>query len=385
MRRLMMAKGSSMSYAIARHRSGLLPPEPTGNPCHRVFNNDQLIARFGEWLQVCGKARNTQVNYAVAAKQFAAFLVDKPLTAATKEDVRGFIGSLYTKGWAPATLQARLDALRSLFDCLQLGGQVRESVPRYVLRRKLPKRLPVAKSEEEIGQLIAAARTLRDRAILEIAYASALRISELVRLNVEDVNLRARSLIVREGKGGNDRIGLFGRKAAEALQAYLGDRKTGPLFVAQQKAQRGSITRDRWGSWRGWWRETAPNGKHVKRSVRLGDYELPTKERAREALDAFLKGKLPTMPSTNRLVTRSLYRVIVKAAKRAGLTGIHPHILRHSCATHCLNRGMDIRFVQELLGHTSLVATQKYLHLSTANLLRVHREFFPEGDHEEAN
>jgi Phage integrase family len=65
--------------------------------------------------------------------------------------------------------------------------------------------------------------------------------------------------------------------------------------------------------------------------------------------------------------------------KRAGISGMHPHVLRHSCATHCLNHGMDIRFVQELLGHKNLQATQKYLHVATANLQRVHKKFLPRG------
>jgi site-specific recombinase XerD len=114
------------------------------------------------------------------------------------------------------------------------------------------------------------------------------------------------------------------------------------------------------------------------RNVRLGDYDIPNKERARIALDAFLAGKLPTRgPDKKPLGKKGIYRVIVAAAKRAGITGVHPHVLRHSMATHCLNRGMDIRHVQELLGHTSLVATQKYLHLATANLQKTHAKFFP--------
>jgi site-specific recombinase XerD len=71
--------------------------------------------------------------------------------------------------------------------------------------------------------------------------------------------------------------------------------------------------------------------------------------------------------------------VIVKTAKRAGISGVHPHILRHSCATHCVDHGMDIRFVQDLLGHASLVTSQKYLHASAVNLQRVHAKFFPRG------
>jgi site-specific recombinase XerD len=374
-----------MNYAITRNRGSALslpPKNHGGHSVRRIFNNDQIIERFGNWLLVCGKAENTRRAYTVAAEQFACFLVDKPLTAATKEDVRGFIGNLYTKGLAATTIQARVDALRVLGDCLQLGGQVRTSVPRYIMRRKLPLRLPHAISEEDIHKLIAGARTTRDLAILELGYASGLRVSELASLRVEDVNLRARSLIVRRGKGGNDRISLFGRIASAALQKYLDGRTTGWLFLQHPLHQRGYVSRDQWGTWRGWWSEIDDNGKHVQRSIRLGDYELPTKERARLALDAYLRteNKLPRRkPDSKCLGKQGVYRVIVAAAKRAGLTDVSPHTLRHSCATHCLNHGMDIRFVQELLGHTGLGATQKYLHLATTNLQNAHNKFFPRG------
>jgi integrase/recombinase XerD len=375
------------TYLVNLSKSRALPKLPGSEPksIRRIFNNDQLIERFGRWLLVCGKAENTRVNYVLAAKQFAKFLVNKPLTAATKEDVRAWIFSLYTKPLAATTMQHRLDSIRALFDCLQLGGQVRAAVPRFVLRRKLPKRLPHAISEEEIERLIAAARTPRERALIELGYASALRISELAHLNVEDLNLRARSLIVRRGKGGDDRIGLFGKQAAYALREYLGERQTGPLFVPEPRIERqqGGVTCGKYGDWWGQWRELDATGKkRVLRSIRLGDYEIGTRERAREALRHYLEYKLTPyvrpVPA-RRVVVRSLYRDIVKVAKRAGISGMHPHVLRHSCATHCLNRGMDIRFLQDLLGHTSLMATQKYLHLATANLKKVHEKFFPRG------
>jgi integrase/recombinase XerD len=375
------------TYLVNLSKNRALPKLPGSEPksIRRIFNNDQLIERFGRWLQVCGKAENTRVNYVLAAKQFSKFLVNKPLTAATKEDVRAWIFSLYTKPLAATTMQHRLDSIRALFDCLQLGGQVRAAVPRFVLRRKLPKRLPHAISEEEIERLIAAARTPRERALIELGYASALRISELAHLNVEDLNLRARSLIVRRGKGGDDRIGLFGKQAADALREYLGERQSGPLFVAQPRieTQQGGVTRGKYGDWWGQCRELDATGKkRVMRSIRLGDYEIGTRERAREALKNYLDYKLTrsVRPApTRRVVVRSLYRDIVKVAKRAGIPGMHPHVLRHSCATHCLNRGMDIRFLQDLLGHTSLMATQKYLHLATANLKKIHDKFFPRG------
>jgi integrase/recombinase XerD len=350
----------------------------------RIFNNDQIIEKFGQWLLICGKAKNTRDSYTLAAEQLGKFLVNKPLTAITKEDVRGFIGFLYTKGFAASTIQARLDALRCLGDCLQLGGQTRASVPRYLLRRKLPKRLPPVKSEAEIRRLIKATRTPRDLAILELGYASGLRVNELAKLRVEDINLRGRNLIVRQGKGGDDRIGLFGRPAAEALKNYFGERKCGPAFVRQQ--QRGTVYKDG-NTWWAKWAENdehgepvfQENGRRTVRNIRLGDFEIPNEERARQALDAFIKHRTIHREKTPDygLTARQIYRVIVRAAKRAGIKGVHPHVLRHSCATHCLNHGMDIRHVQELLGHTSLIATQKYLHLATANLQKTHTKFFP--------
>ncbi len=200
--------------------------------------------------------------------------------------------------------------------------------------------------------------------------------SELANLRVEDIDTKARSLIVRQGKGGDDRIALFGRPAAEALKEYIGHRTSGRLFLRHPRKQRGGVHLDqRYHIWFGQWRE-----KGVMRTIRLGDYEIPDKERARLALDDYLRNTnclAEHEPDSKPLGTKGIYRVITAAAERAGIKGVHPHILRHSMATHCLNHGMDIRHVQELLGHTSLVATQKYLHVATVNLQNVHAKFFP--------
>ena len=360
------------------------PSTASERSIRRIFNNEQIIERYDKWLLICGKALNTRKNYTLDARQFAQFLMDKPLTAATKEDVRAFIAEMYAKGMMPQTMQRKLDSLRVLFDCLQLGNQVRVAVPRLVSRRKLPKRLPQVISEEQIERLIAAAGNPPDLAILELGYASGLRVSELANLRVEDVNLRARSLIVRQGKGGDDRIALFGRPAANALRRYIGERTSGSLFLQHPRHQRGGVWCSRryaTPTWYGAWRETDDSGKCVMRQVSLGGVrELPTRERARAALDACLRNtnRLPKQkPDTKGMGKKGVYRVIVAAAKRAGIKGVHPHVLRHSMATHCLNRAMDIRHVQELLGHTSLMATQKYLHLSPVSLKNVHKKFFP--------
>ncbi len=363
---------------VSKKRALGLPGQES-KAIRRIFNNDQLIERFDKWLLICGKAANTRLSYILAAKRFAKFLVNKPLMAATKEDVRDFVGSLYVKGFAASTIQARLDALRVLGDCLQLGGLVRASVPRAILRRKIPKRLPHALSEEEIQRLIGAARIPRDLAILELGYASGLRVNELANLRIEDINVNARSLIVRQGKGGNDRIALFGRPAADALRKYIGNRMSGRLFLQHPHRQRGGVWFDkRWHIWSGQWRETDDTGKRVMRTIKLGDYDITNRERARIALHEYLSDKLPKgKPDGKPLGKMGVYRAIVAAAKRAGIAGVHPHVLRHSCATHCLDHGMDIRHVQEVLGHSSLLATQKYLHVSTVNLKQIHTKVFP--------
>jgi integrase/recombinase XerC len=331
----------------------------------RVFDNRQLIERFEKWMLVVGYRANTRIRYIFSARSFAKFLVGKPITLATKADVREFVRWLYEKELVPVSIQSQLDALRVFFDFLQMGGVVSCSVPRAIVRRKLGLRLPRAKSEAEIEQIIKAAATVRDLAILELLYASGIRVSECAHLRIEEVNLPARSFFVREGKGGQDRPALFGRKAAKALMAYLGERKTGPLFLAEPRQQRGGVT-NLYGVWWGQWRVDG-----VMQNIRLGD--LPTRERAREALDAYLADKLPKSEKPTRgLTARSIHRIVVRAAKRAGIAGVHPHTFRHSFATHLLNRGVDIRLVMELLGHASLRVTQKYLHVAIERLQKVH-------------
>jgi site-specific recombinase XerD len=330
-----------MTYAIVRRRAGpVVPrqPRPANSSLRRIFNNNQLIERYDRWLQVIGKRPNTRQAYCLAVKQFAQVL-DKPLLAADKHDVRAFLSHLMTRNMGSGTRAARLFALRSFYDFLQLGEQVKFSVPRYILITKVSKRLPHAKTEEEIERLIAAAENPRDLAILELGYASGLRVSELHNLRVEDINMKSRTLIVREGKGGDDRIGLFGRKAAAALVAYIQERTSGPLFLPSEERlfpqQHGGVTCDSYGTWWGRWRETI-NGKRVMKSVRLGDdFEITTRERAREAIEAFLADKLPKerpsipMADWPPLSVKGIYRVIKNAARRAGIQGVYPHILRH--------------------------------------------------------
>ena len=114
-------------------------------------------------------------------------------------------------------------------------------------------------------------------------------------------------------------------------------------------------------------------------SVRHGDYEITTKERAQIALESYLSlNAIVSTKSQKRLSTRGIQRIVVDTAMRAGIGHVNVHQLRHSLATHCVDHGMAIRHVQELLGHDHIKTTQKYLASSPAKLIEVHRKFFPE-------
>ncbi len=191
----------------------------------------------------------------------------------------------------------------------------------------------------------------RDRGILELFYASGLRLSELVGLDLGDVNLNGRMVRVL-GKGGKERIVPFNRSTEAALRAWLRDRES---FVAAEDdppSPRSSPPRSR--------RITSSHGKH---------------ENARQ-------GKTPLFLNYQggRLSTRSVDRLVRKyVAACSSRFGISPHALRHSFATHLLERGADLRAIQELLGHARLSTTQRYTHLNAAQMLETYRKAHPKA------
>lgn len=362
-------------------------PSKTRRP---AYTNEQLIERFDTFLLVSGKAERTRVAYKEALWQFDRYLGGQGLTTVKTQDVRGFLNHLRTRNFEPATVAARRFALKVFYyRFLEFGQSLDITVPRVPSVLKPP----CSKTESEIERLIAAADNPRDRAFLEVGYASGLRVAELANLRVEDLSLEASSLTARQGKGGNDRIAPIGSKAVQALREHLDGRTTGFVFQPRERKGTTGVWRDRWGTWRGAWRERTTDGKVVMRTVRLGDYELPTQKHAHEALRAFLAGnpnvgfgvasykEIPV--SKCRLTTRQLFRIIVGIAKRAGIEGVHPHVLRHSCATHCVNRGMDILSVAQILGHASPVATQKYVHMEFEDLKRIHTKCHPHSGDEQ--
>ncbi|HYO12450.1 MAG TPA: tyrosine recombinase XerC [Thermoanaerobaculia bacterium] len=248
--------------------------------------------------------------------------------------VRSFLAAMTRRGLAKRSQARALSAVRSLFRFACREGLLAANPAQAVRSPKIPKTLPRHLRPGEIENLIEAPEgdeplARRDRAILELLYASGLRVSELVGLDWPDIDLSARVLRVM-GKGGKERMVPFGRAAGEALRRWL----------------------EVWESVR----KPVDDSEPVflsPRGVRLGD--------------------------------RAVRHLIDKWVDAAALAkGVHPHTLRHTFATHLLENGADLRAIQELLGHNSLSTTQKYTHLEVERLLAVYREAHPrarrEGD-----
>ncbi len=246
----------------------------------------------------------------------------------TPRELRGYVSALHDAGYARSSISRKLASLRSFYK-FAIRQQMAESNPAQPLRNpRGTRKLPHFLSTEEVGKLLETpsnsdTQGLRDRAMLETMYSAGLRVSELVGLNDGDLDTVEGTVHIR-GKGRKERIGPLGKYAIAAIADYAAKRQRSPK---------------------------APEGRLAPVFVnRFG----------------------------TRLTTRSVARMLEKHILSAGLdTRTTPHTLRHSFATHLLDRGADIRSVQELLGHKSLVTTQIYTHLSTANLKEVYLKAHP--------
>ncbi len=289
-------------------------------------------ARFLRYLQVERNASNMTIkSYREDLTALLEFLagesgeVPKP-SEITPLDLRQYVSALHEAGYAKSSVARHLATLRSFFRFAQREGLADQN-PAKPLRNPRPDRkLPHFLNTDEIARLLDAPSPdeplgLRDRAMLETMYSAGLRVSELVAINDEDLDLESGLVRVR-GKGRRERLAPLGSYALKAL--------------------------DRW--------------RGVRRPARRDEVPRPT------FLNRF----------GNRLTTRSVARMLDKYLKQTALDSrTSPHTLRHSFATHLLDRGADIRSVQELLGHKSLVTTQIYTHVSTASLRRAYEKAHP--------
>jgi len=270
--------------------------------------------------------------------------------------VRSHLAELNKAGKARTSVARKLSALRTFVKYLRREELIEHDPTAMAVAPKRDQTIPTHLSESEIARLIEMPSTAdplgrRDRAILELFYASGLRLSELVGINLEDLNLSSRMVRVM-GKGGKERLLPFNQNAATALRAWMADRAA-ILAERQARASRRPAI--------------APRKK------------APAAVRHRAAVDPlFLNvrgGRL-----TGRSVDRMLRRYVAACSTRLGIS---PHALRHSFATHLLQRGADLRAIQELLGHSRLSTTQRYTHVNAAQLIDVYRKSHPRASKSE--
>jgi integrase/recombinase XerC len=291
------------------------------------------LQRFAAHLEAERRASAHTIRaYLADLAQYASFLAAEgtPLVPSSPALVRAFVArAAATAG--PASLGRKLSTLRSFYGFLVREGLAPGNPARAVSSPRRPKRLPQVLPEEEAAALVEAPAegtplALRDRAFLELLYASGLRVSELTGLAVGDVDLAERLVRVL-GKRRKERIVPFGTAAAEALQRYLEGAR--PALAAESGA-------------------------------------------AGDALFLNHRG--------GRLSARSVARRIARWVLAAGLPRhVHPHVLRHSFATHLLGNGADLRGIQELLGHASLSTTQRYTHVDWKRLAEVYDRAHPKA------
>ncbi len=263
----------------------------------------------------------TLLNYREDLEDFNNFLKEMPPEKVDYLNLRRYLAHLKQRNLKPRSIARKLSCLRSFFKFLCRDGYLKNNPTLSLMGFKLDKHLPSFLTEEEMIKLLQAPgvddeRGLRDQAILETFYSTGMRISELVGLNIEDIDFISGVAKVR-GKGKKERLLPVGEHALKAIRAYLDKRKKQSLVLFLNK-----------------------NG--------------------------------------SRLGARGTRNVVRKYIRLASLSGnISAHTLRHSFATHLLNRGADLRSVQELLGHANLSTTQIYTHLTTERLKSIYQKAHP--------
>jgi len=289
---------------------------------------EAFLMAFGEGRQASPHTLRAYRGDLSALLRFAAERgVDDPRRVDTLL-LREHLGSL--AGPSRATLARKQAAMRSFFGWLRRTGRSATDPAAGLRTPRRGRHLPRALDEGQVGRLLEAATgddpaARRDRAALELLYSTGMRVAECAGLDLDDVDLHGGSARLM-GKGKKQRLGLIGGPAREALAAWLPQRKA-----------------------------------VLQRLRRLGESAV-----------------FVNLRDGGRLTTRSLHRVVAARALAAGLPAdVTPHTLRHSFATHLLDRGADLRVVQELLGHESLSTTQIYTHVSIQRLKRIYQQAHP--------
>jgi integrase/recombinase XerD len=291
-----------------------------------------IIAQFLDFLSVeRGLAENTISSYRIDLSRFAAFLEKRRVSsfdAVKKDTLLKYLMELKDSGLAANSISRNLAAIKTFYRFLVNERFVKENVAGVLESPRLWKKLPDTLNIDEVEKLINAPdgrnwRGLRDKASLELMYATGMRVSELVNLKTNSVNMDV-GFIRCVGKGSKERIIPLGNKAKEAITRYM---EKSRVKLAKKGSQDQSLFLSRLGK---------------------------------------------------KMSRQSFWKMIKAYAGKAGIKkSISPHKLRHSFATHLLERGADLRIVQEMLGHSDISTTQIYTHINKERLKSIHHKFHP--------
>jgi len=279
-----------------------------------------------------GLSKNTQISYTRDLKFYFRYLKRKniDLFSVTHQNITDYLWSRKQKGIKANTLFRFLESIKHFHRFLYAEGYTKNDPTIYLTSPKIIRKLPVTLTAAEVEKLLEQPNPLkpyglRDKAMLELLYACGLRVSEIINLNLENINLDV-GYIRCFGKGGKERIIPLGRYASEAVGEYLNRVRLKPRYDTGQDS---ALFLDK-----------------------LGD----------------------------RFSRVGFWKMIKKYARKAGINkNITPHTLRHSFATHLLERGADLRAIQEMLGHADISTTQIYTHLDREHLKELHKKYHPRG------
>ena len=291
---------------------------------------NEFISTYTDFLKIEKRqSPNTITSYRHDINYFASYLLSKKLNDVNTDDVRSFLIFLREKGLATSTVARYLSSIKSFYRYLFIEKLILNN-PIEIIDSPCPwRKLPNVLSAEEVDSLIAApdiktSAGLRDHAMLELLYATGLRVTELISLKLSDVDLSVGYLRTL-GKGSKERVVPFGDAARIAIENYI-------LRVRPSVSQK------------------------------------------TESTDLFLTRRGTTM------TRQGFWKILKKYITKAKISGnVSPHTLRHAFATHLLERGADLRSVQQMLGHSDISSTQIYTHILKERMREVHDRFHPRG------
>jgi integrase/recombinase XerD len=318
-------------------------------------SNSVVLSGFLDYLRIeKGLARLSISAYNTDIIQFSEFLEKQKrlLITARRTDVRDFLQQLFSYQVDGRSVGRKLSALRHLYRYLLLDNKIEHDPTLNIESPRQWKVLPKALARDEMEATLAAPLTMRgtfgrdtkesgalafrDHAMLEVFYAGALRVSEIINAKLEDLKLEAGYMLVR-GKGDKERVVPLGRSAQQALTKYLAESRT--ILTAGKRS-----------------------GISSEMAARMGSAK---------------NSPLLFIARGGRILTRQRVWQMVRAASAASGRAASPHMLRHSCATHMVENGADLRTVQTILGHADISTTQVYTHLALDRLRTVYQKHHP--------